>query len=271
MDEQVFSDIITLITKHTGIIPRESHKEGIKNFINKRLSELDLHSMIEYKAYLIQNPNEFCSFINGATVNETYFFREEAQFQLLKNKLFPALRASLNGSPLRLWSAAASSGEEIYSLYLLATSMGIKTECIASDINTEVLEKCKAGEYNANSLRSFDGSQFRHLLAPYLKDGNTVIFPGDISAKIERRQINLVKREAVFPKGVHVVFVRNVFVYFTIEMRKAILEKIVNESLADGGFLFVSRSETATIDRAILPKNLKKCSDGNIFYFQKVS
>ena len=270
MDEKTFSEIIALITKHTGIIPRESHQEGIKNFITKRLGELKLSDIAQYKAYLIQNPNEFCSFINGATVNETYFFREEAQFQLLKNKIFPELRMSLRGSPIRMWSAAASSGEEIYSLYLLASSMGLKTECVASDINTAVLKKCETGEYNANSLRSVDGSAFRHLIAPYLKDGSAVAFPPDISAKIERRQINLAKREAIFPKNMHVIFVRNVFVYFTIEMRTAILQKIADESLADGGYLFVSRSETATIDRAMLPKNLKKCSDGSIFYFQKV-
>ena len=188
----------------------------------------------------------------------------------LKNKIFPELRMSLRGSPIRMWSAAASSGEEIYSLYLLASSMGLKTECVASDINTAVLKKCETGEYNANSLRSVDGSAFRHLIAPYLKDGSAVAFPPDISAKIERRQINLAKREAIFPKNMHVIFVRNVFVYFTIEMRTAILQKIADESLADGGYLFVSRSETATIDRAMLPKNLKKCSDGSIFYFQKV-
>lgn len=271
MDEQVFLDIIALITKHTGIIPRESHKEGIKNFIEKRTGELGLHSMIEYKTYLVQNPNEFCSFINGATVNETYFFREEAQFSLLKEKIFPALRISTKGATLRLWSAAASSGEEIYSLYLLASAMGLSTECIASDINTDVLEKCAKGAYNANSLRTVDGAQFRYLLAPYQKDESTVIFPESITKKIERRQINLAKREAIFPKNVHVIFLRNVFVYFTLEMRRAILEKIVNESLAEGGYLFVSRSETATIDRTIIPKNLKKCSDGNIFYFQKVT
>jgi len=268
MDEKIFLDIIALITKHTGIIPRESHKSGIQNFIEKRCKELGLSGMQEYYFYLNKTPNEFCSFINGATVNETYFFREEAQFSLLKEKIFPALHAKSPALPLKLWSAAASSGEEIYSLYLLALSMGIKTECFASDINTAVLEKCGKGEYTANSLRKLDGAKFISLLSPYQNE-NCIHFPESITSKIERRQINLAKREAIFPRNVHVVFVRNVFIYFTLEMRKQILRRITDESLVAGGYLFVSMNETALLDKSILPENLKKCSDGKVFYFQK--
>ena len=269
MDETIFNNIIALVTKHTGIIPRESHKTGIKNFIEKRCKELNLSSMLDYYNYLNNTPNEFCSFLNGATVNETYFFREETQFSLLKEKIFPELRIALKGEPIRMWSAAASSGEEIYSMYLLAASMGLKTYCIASDINTAVLEKCAKGEYTSNSVRTVDGAKFKNLLAPYQNAEKTIVFPESITSKIERKQINLSKREAVFPANTHIVFVRNVFIYFTLDMRKSILEKIADSCLVPGGYLFVSMSETALLDRSILPKSLEKCSDGKIYYFRK--
>ena len=271
MDDKEFTEIIALITKHTGIIPRESHKSGIKNFIAKRLGELNLATIADYRRYLTQNPNEFCAFINGATVNETYFFREEAQFTFLKEKIFPSLRTKYGTAqnPLRIWSAAASSGEEIYSLYLLASSLGIKTQCVASDINTAVLEKCGTGVYTPNSLRKTDGSRFHNLLASYKSEDNSVHIPSDITSIIERRQINLAKREAIFPKNMQIIFVRNVFIYFTVEMRKTILEKIVNESLSSGGYLFVSINEIATIDHSMLPPCLEKCSDDKVFYFHK--
>lgn len=268
MDEKEFLSIIALITSQTGIVPRESHKIGIRNFIEKRMKEINLAGL-PYHSYLRLNKEEFDILINAATVNETYFFREEAQFSLLKDKVFPEIRAKLASSPMKIWSAAASSGEEIYSLYLLAQSLGIKTECLASDINTHVLEKCSKGEYASNTTKKIDGAKFHYLLAPYQKIDKSILFPAEVCSKIERKQINLCSEKEDFPKNVHVIFMRNVFIYFKMEMRKQILDKIVNESLCNGGYLFVSMSEIASIDTKIIPKNLKKCSEGKVFYFRK--
>lgn len=268
MTDEEFSDIINLISKQTGIIPRESHKSGIKNFIEKREKEINLNGLAYYN-YVCINKNEFNLLLNNSTVNETYFFREEAQFQLLKSKILPELHASLGLNPLRIWSAAASSGEEIYSLYLLASSLGIKTECIATDINTFVLDKCEVGEYKPNSVKNVDGAKFHYLLSNYMDKDKFVKIPKDITSKIERKQINLSKFDSIFPKNINIVFIRNVFVYFTVEMRRAILDKIVNECLADDGYIFLSMNEIATIDFTIIPKGLEKCSDGNVFYFHK--
>ncbi len=269
MEENEFSEIISIITKQTGIIPRESHKAGIMNFIEKRKKEVDLNGL-SYSAYLRLNKEELCVLLNAATVNETYFFREEAQFSLLKDKILPDFRLKLGSKALRIWSAASSSGEEIYSLYLLAQSMELKTECVASDINTAVLEKCEKGEYKPNSVKSVDGAKFHHLLAKYQKSDKSVSFPQEIRNQIERRQINLSFVAENFPRNVNLIFIRNVFIYFTTEMRKQILAKIVNESLSEGGYLFVSMSELPSIDASILPKNLKKCCEGKVFYFQKI-
>lgn len=271
MDEKIFSEIIGFVTKHTGIIPLESHKSGVQNFLDKRCAELGLASLAEYRDRLERDSNEFCAFINGATVNETYFFREEAQFTLLQEKIFRSFlpKRGTNANPIRVWSAAASTGEEIYSLSLLASSLGIKTKCFASDINTLVLEKCGKGEYGPNSMRKLDGAKYMQLLAPYQKDDKTVAFPQELSQKIERRQINLCKKEEAFPQDIQIIFARNVFIYFSMETRKMILEKIAAESLSDGGYLFVSMNEIASIDSSIIPKNMEKVCDGKVFYFRK--
>lgn len=268
IDKNEFDSIIAMITFQTGIVPRESHKTGIMNFIEKRVKEIDLGGL-PYHSYLRLNKEEFDVLVNAATVNETYFFREEAQFSLLKEKLFPEIRARLSTAPVRIWSAAASSGEEIYSLYLLAQSLGIKSECIASDINSEVLEKCRLGHYASSTAKKIDGAKFNYLLAPFQSADKSVTFPPELCSKIERRQLNLSSRDEIFPKNINVIFMRNVFIYFTMEMRGQILNKIVNESLCEGGYLFVSMSEIASIDPKILPKNLEKCSDGKVFYFRK--
>ena len=268
MEDKEFTDIISLISKQTGIIPRESHKSGIKNFIEKRKKEIKLNGL-DYYNYVCLNKKEMDILLNHATVNETYFFREESQFLFLKNKVMPELHAKLGLNPLRIWSAAASSGEEIYSLYLLAASLGIKTECMATDINTSVLEKGGEGKYKPNSVKAVDGAKFHYLLTPYMNNEKEVTIPSDIASKIDRRQINLTKADAVFPRNVHIIFIRNVFVYFTVEMRQTILQKIVDNSLAPDGYIFLSMNEIATIDSTVLPKGIEKCSEGNVFYFHK--
>ena len=268
MDDKEFTDIITLISNQTGIIPRESHKSGIKNFIEKREKEIKLNGL-DYYNYVRLNKKEMDILLNHATVNETYFFREESQFLFLKNKVMPELHAKLGLNPLRIWSAAASSGEEIYSLYLLAASLGIKTECIASDINTSVLDKGSEGKYKANSVKAVDGTKFHYLLTPYINEEKEVSLPPEIISKIDRRQINLCRTDSVFPRNVHIIFLRNVFVYFTFEMRQNILQRIVDNSLAPDGYIFLSMNEIATIDSTIIPKGIEKCSEGNVFYFHK--
>ena len=268
MNDQDFAKIIELITQRTGIIPRDSHKTGIKNFINKRLKELTQNEPSDYYNLLCSSSDEMIALINSATVNETYFFREEAQFQLLQSKILPELKTANPVKPIRIWSAASSSGEEIYSLLLLADAMNIKTECTASDINTKVLDICAKGQYKKNAIRTVDGAAFHHLLEPYKQSNGGYILPEKLCNRITRKQINL-SRLTDFPKNQDIVFIRNVFIYFSNEMKKQILNVIDQEVLAPGGYLFVSMNEVATVDAMLVPQSLEKICDGKVFYFRK--
>ncbi len=273
MDEETFSKIIELITQRIGIIPRDSHKTGIKNYIEKRLLELEAENTskndetFDYYDFLINDPDEMMNLINSATVNETYFFREEAQFDLLKAKIFPTIK-SKTILPIKIWSAASSSGEEIYSILLLASSLGIRTDCTASDINTKVLDVCRNGQYKKNAVRTVDGAKYKELLEPYLQEDGSFILPKEIREKVTLKQINLSKLTDL-PRNQDIVFLRNVFIYFSQEMKKQILQHIADESLGPDGYLFLSMNEVASIDASIIPKNLEKVSDGKVFYFHK--
>ena len=268
MNDQDFAKIIELITQRTGIIPRDSHIIGIKNYINKRLKEIPQNNSLDYYSLLSASKEEMIALINSATVNETYFFREEAQFQLLQSKILPELVNQSLIKRLRIWSAACSTGEEIYSLLLLADSMGIKTECVASDINTKVLTACNDGKYKKKAVRSVDGAAFHHLLEPYKQPNGGYELSIDVRSRVSCKQINLSQLED-FPKNQHLIFIRNVFIYFSSEMKKQILTKIAKESLVPGGYLFVSMNEVASIDTTELPSSLEKVSDGKVFYFRK--
>ena len=215
-------------------------------------------------------------FINECTVNETYFFREEKQFALLKTKIFPQWRYNSKDKEIRMWSAACSYGEEAYSLAVMALLSGLKPEVTASDINSEVLEHCKSGVFLSTSLCSVDGLSYQKLVVPYQREDRKIAFPEDIKKNIKTMQLNLAEldspaNELLLPKNQNIIFIRNVFIYFTIDLRKKILKTIADKCLAEDGYLFVSMNEIAQLDSSIVPKSLEKISDGSVYYFHKIS
>lgn len=264
---------ISLLTMGTGIIPRSSHRAGIQTYIEKKIAEKNI-SVSEFKLKLQSDKNLFTEFINESTVNETYFFREEKQFALLKERYFPMWKAMFPSVPIKIWSAACSYGEEAYSLAVLAKVCGIKAFVTASDINSEVLDHCNKGVFWESSIRSVDGFSFKNLLLPYRTNEGKIVFPDEIKSCIQTRKINLAKidsplGDANLPKNQNIIFIRNVFIYFSQELRIRILNSIVDKCLAEGGILFVSMSEIAQFDSNMLPPSLEKVMDGNIFYFKK--
>lgn len=264
---------ISLLTMGTGIIPRSSHRAGIQTYIEKKIAEKNV-SVSEFKLNLQSDKNLFTEFINESTVNETYFFREEKQFALLKERYFPMWKAMFPSVPIKIWSAACSYGEEAYSLAVLAKVCGIKAFVTASDINSEVLDNCNKGVFWESSIRSVDGFSFKNLLLPYRTNEGKIVFPDEIKSCIQTRKINLSKidsplGDANLPKNQNIIFIRNVFIYFSQELRIRILNSIIDKCLAEGGILFVSMSEIAQFDSNMLPPSLEKVMDGNIFYFKK--
>ncbi len=275
LTEDVFNSFISILTEHTGIVPRSTHRDGIKRYIESILAEKH-YSIEDYKALLLSNKDFISEFVNQSTVNETYFFREEKQFALLKDKLYPQWRLKNPNKEIKIWSAACSYGEEAYSLAVLAQTCGLKPSVMASDINSEVLEHCKSGVFLGTSLRSVDGVCFQKLVLPYRREDGRVAFPDEIKKNINTFELNLSEidsglYDSVLPKEQNLVFLRNVFIYFTPELRKRILTAIADKCLADDGYLFVSISEIAQLDSSIVPSSLEKVVDGSVFYFHKIS
>ncbi len=280
IEDKDLNEIINLLTSETGIIPRESHKVSIKRYLEERIDVLlkkgrmagELNCIQIFKSLLAKDKKELSLLINKASVNETYFFREEKQFDILKNTVFPKLLK--RNSTVKIWSAASSSGEEIYSLALLAQACKIRADFTASDINTDVLEKLSKGVYGTNSIRTMDGAKYHYLLAPYKKEDGTIAFSPELTGSIIKELINLSELASdnlpeKLPENQTIIFIRNVFIYFTQEMRAKILSTLAKKCLAPGGYIFVSMSEIASIDNGIIPPELKRIMEGNVFYFQK--
>ncbi len=271
--EDILDSFISILTTLTGIIPRASHRDGIKFFIQKKIAETDF-TIEEYRRLLFTDKELISEFVNECTVNETYFFREEKQFTLLRDKIFPQLRFGCIGKEVKIWSAACSYGEEAYSLAIMALTCGLTPTVTATDINTEVLEHCKSGVFLGTSLRSVDGVKYQELVLPYRREDGRVAFPDNIKKHVTTKQLNLMELDKpenalIIPKNQNIIFIRNVFIYFSVPLRKKILCTIAENCLLEDGYLFVSMNEIAQLDSTIVPPCLEKVVDGNIFYFHK--
>jgi chemotaxis protein methyltransferase CheR len=199
---------------------------------------------------------------NFLTVNETYFFREPAHFRLLRS-LLPGFHGNL-----RICSAATSSGCEAYSIAAVLeqynTGASLPYRIDAFDINPQVIAAGLGGVYGRHSLRE-DGSCYRHLLAPYLQEGdNGYTLDGSL-----RRHINFFVHNIMdpLPGGSYdLVFFRNAFIYFSPRNRDRILSNLAS-SMKEGACLFMGVSETAGVSHPLFGEENRD----NVFYFRKNS
>lgn len=255
--------IFTTLTSHSGLTIASSHREYMEKLISERLAELDLLPDA-YNDLINKNEDELAYLTNAATINETYFFREEKQFDFLKDEYFPRHKSS----QLNIWSASCSTGEEPLSILALAKAADIPITLNASDIDTDALDTFKKGVYGQNSFRS-DGSKFAPILSSIGNlEGKTLRVEQDILTSIHIFQYNLSSPLPTHIKenSIDIIFMRNVFIYFSQELRIHILEKL-STALKDGGIIMLSINEVGSIEQGLLA--LKKEHSGSIYYLKK--
>ena len=182
---------------------------------------------------------------DALTTNETFFFRDKTPFEQFRDDVLPALAASRGQAPLRVWSAACSTGQEPYSLAMLMDEVGhkypgLKLDVCASDISERVLEKAQAGLYTQFEVQR--GLPITHLVRYFDKvEDNWQVKP-KLRQQIRWRQFNLL--DDMRPLGrFDVVFCRNVLIYFDPDTKRRVLEAIAGV-MAEDGFLFLGAAET---------------------------
>ena len=265
MEKRDFIDIISSkILSYSGIYVANSQIPAVSAFVEKKAAQCGT-TPLEYCENLSSGSADFDELINLVTVNETYFFREEKQFDLLKNEIFPKF-ADKN---LTIWTCCCSTGEEPISILALALSMNINITLYASDIDDDALNTLHKGRYSAFSLRT-DGKKYHELLEPYSqKKDHQIIFSQDFLSRINVFKFNLIKDTALpFFDNVDIIFMRNVFIYFDKETRVCVCKKIADR-LKNNGYLFFSMNEIGSIDRSVIPDGLYKTNREQVYYFVK--
>ncbi len=182
--------------------------------------------------------------IDAMTTNETLFFRDQIMFEALRATLIHKLKAQiLTGRPLRIWSAAASSGQEAYSLAMMLLDMGFlpgSVEILGTDLSDQVLERARQGIYVQFEVNR--GLPAANLVKYFLRKGMQWQIKDEVRRMVRFEPLDL--RQRLTHMGTFdLVLCRNVLIYFDVATKKEILTSI-KKVLAPGGILLLGCAET---------------------------
>ena len=189
---------------------------------------------------------EITILLNKVTTNHTYFMRESEHFDFFAKKVLPWLEQEVRDRDLRIWCAASSTGEEPYTLAMILqdyfSTRGSRWDktILASDLSLKVLEIAKRGEYAAESIKEVPDVWKRKYFRPS-GEGNYRIVD-ELRSEIVFRQFNLMD-PIVAKKPFHVVFCRNVMIYFDAPTKAAVVDRIYH-AMRPGGYLFIGLTES---------------------------
>jgi chemotaxis protein methyltransferase CheR len=215
---------------------------------------------------------EIAALARELTVGETYFFRNIEQFRALSEVALPQRMSAARAGPkvLRLLSAGCASGEEAYSLAMVAREAvadpAWKVEIRAVDLNPAVLEKAARGRYSSWALRETPPDTQRKW---FRREGGEVQLDEAVRAAVTFEGANLASdNPQLWPPATYdVIFCRNVLMYFAPEKMRAVIARIA-QSLAPGGFLFLGHAETL---RGISDAFHLRHTHGTFYYERKGS
>ena len=193
---------------------------------------------------------ELRNLLNLVTVTETCFFRDAAQFRLLREHIVPTLmsdRSTRTDRKIRIWSAGCSSGEEAYSIAITLDAMGMfqrtpewSIEIIATDLNTSALEKARRGVYTARAVRNVEG---RLLDDYFVHDGKTFALSDAIKQRVTFEFGNLTQTPMPSTGPQDIVFCKNVAIYFRADVTRKLLNGL-RDTLAPDGYLLLGHAES---------------------------
>lgn len=243
-NDRDFRRVCELIHKRAGIALAPAKRDMVYGRLSRRLRALGLQSFEDYLDQLERNGgDEWQAFTNALTTNLTSFFREPHHFEKLREEL----QARAHRAPLQIWSCAASTGEEPYSLAITAcetfNSLTPPVRILATDVDTQVLATGAQGVYPVERIAGLDPSlkrrYFQRGSGP--NEGKCRVVPA-LRKLIEFRQLNLLAPRYDVGGPYDALFCRNVMIYFDKPTQRGILSRLV-QHMGDDGLLYTGHSE----------------------------
>lgn len=254
-----------LLRERVGLHFDEKTRFLVESRLARRIEACDLGSFAAYLYRLRHGDGadeEFGELVDALTTHETYFFRERSQLDALVREVIPDLLAGggAKRGPVQVWSAGCASGEEPYSIVMLAREAGLVPgqdfRILASDVSRSVLARARAGVYRDASFRDTDAAFRQRYFSQ--KDGISKI-SDEVRRHVDFMHLNLVDDAKLALVGVmDVILCRNVIIYFDLAAKKRVM-KSFHERLRPGGCLLLGHSESlANVTTAFELKHLTR-------------
>lgn len=239
-----FEEVRKLIYDHAGIALTEAKEDMVYSRLARRLRATGLKTFKDYLSFLnAGHEEEWEAFVNSLTTNLTDFFRENHHFTILKEFL-----KTRQDRPIVLWSSAASTGEEPYTMAMTAVeafgNFNAPVQIIASDLDTNVIKKAEDGVYPVERMKKLSAEQQRRffLKGTGERAGFVKVRP-ELRAMVRFFQLNLLAPNWPIRQPVDGIFCRNVMIYFDRPMRAGVVGEF-ERLVGPGCPLFIGHSET---------------------------
>lgn len=249
LDEHSYHQFRGFLEQQCGIVLGDNKQYLVKSRLAPLMNKFNVNSLgdLVSKTLLPVERQLRASVIDAMTTNETLWFRDEYPFELLKHKLLKEL--SDRRTPIRIWSAASSSGQEPYSIAMAIlefqkSNPGLfprGVQVIATDISDTMLEQCKYGHYDTLSLaRGLSLERKKQFFET--GDNGMLKIKDEVKNLVTFRPLNLLNSYSLMGRF-DIVFCRNVLIYFSSEIKAQIISQI-HGTLNDGGYLLLGASES---------------------------
>ncbi len=249
IQEKEFRVFADYIKENYGIHFKDEKKTLVEGRLNRVLASMNMKNFTEYINHVkCDKTGKAASLmLDRITTNYTYFMREPEHFHFLKDTVLPYLIETIKDKDLRIWSAACSTGEEPYTLAMVIDEFfesGDKewdTKILATDISEKALSDARAGIYGIEKI-----ADLPYLWRErYFETFNPVqcAVTRRIKDQVIFRNINLMNIAYPFRKKMHVIFCRNVMIYFDTEGKNNLIKRLYDITVP-GGYLFIGHSES---------------------------
>ncbi|HTY42410.1 MAG TPA: protein-glutamate O-methyltransferase CheR [Thermoanaerobaculia bacterium] len=257
LSEREFALFQALILREAGIYLAPAKKALLVGRLSKRLRALNLSSFGEYYRRIVDEDDreERVQMLDCVSTNETHFFREPRQFEFLERQVIPVWKER-GPRLLRLWSAGCSTGEEPYSLAMLLLhhfppGSGREIEILATDLSTRVLARAEAGVWPVDRAKEIPLAYRRAFMlrGTASQEGRMKAGP-EIRDLVRFERLNLNEERYPVRGPFHLIFCRNVLIYFQLETKLKVIHRLL-DVLAPDGLLFLGHAESlnAVTDR----------------------
>lgn len=271
LDDKSYHQFRTFLEQQCGIVLGENKQYLVKSRLAPLMAKFDIASLDELLTKTL-SPMERqlrAAVIDAMTTNETLWFRDEYPFELLKKRLLPEFAG--RSTPIKIWSAASSSGQEPYSIamtvqeYIQSNPGAFRggVQIIGTDISNTMLEHCKYAHYDGLALsRGLSMERKRQFFEP--GDNGMSKVKDNIKRMVSFRQLNLLNSYSLMGRF-DIVFCRNVLIYFAPEIKAKIISQI-HGALNKDCYLFLGASESLSgLNQSF---NMLRCNPGIIYQKQ---